>query len=164
MIHGFSRWREGGLLLFIVRSLALSLAVAQFFIFYNSSPFLVHSFIVIGVVSAYTIARLIYPFHWYGRKHSSYLLISSDVIICCTLPFVTGGFNSPFILYPLTAILSASLSPELQAAWRGGKIFGIAADRDGDVWLMSQAGELVVSHRPANPRSAGYWKKRQIPD
>jgi signal transduction histidine kinase len=107
--RGFSRWREGGALLSLVRVLALMLALVLFYIFYSADSFLVHSYLVIGVVAVYTIVRIIYPYNWYGRNYRSYLLVSSDVIICCALPFATGGFNSPFILYPVTAILSASL-------------------------------------------------------
>ena len=107
--RGFSRWREGGLLLSLVRGLALILAMVLFYIFYNADSFIVHSYLVIGVVAVYTIVRMVYPYNWYGRNYSSYLLVASDIIICCALPFVTGGFNSPFILYPITAILSASL-------------------------------------------------------
>ena len=109
MKRGFSRWREGGLLLSLVRGLALILAMVLFYIFYNADSFIVHSYLVIGVVAVYTIVRMVYPYNWYGRNYSSYLLVASDIIICCALPFVTGGFNSPFILYPITAILSASL-------------------------------------------------------
>jgi signal transduction histidine kinase len=107
--RGFSRWREGGLLLCLVRGLALVLALVLYYIFYNSDSFIVHSSLVIGVVAVYTVGRIIYPYNWYGRNYASYLLVASDIIICCALPFATGGFNSPFILYPITAILSASL-------------------------------------------------------
>jgi ligand-binding sensor domain-containing protein len=31
----------------------------------------------------------------------------------------------------------------MQAAWRGGKIYGITADESGDVWLLNEMGELA---------------------
>jgi signal transduction histidine kinase/ligand-binding sensor domain-containing protein len=34
-------------------------------------------------------------------------------------------------------------SVPVKAAWRGGKIFGIGADRNGDIWFVNQAGELA---------------------
>lgn len=105
----FSRWYEGGLLLSMVRGMALSLSMVLFFIFHDLNSFLFLSYFSIGIVAAYTIIRIIYPFHWYGKRHLSYFFISADVLVCCGLPFVTGGFSSPFILYPITAILSASL-------------------------------------------------------
>lgn len=67
-------------------------------------------------------------------------------------------------------------SVSIEAAWRGGKIFGIGADAAGDIWLFNDAGELVrvkdglvipalpdrVTHLLALARKpeGGFWVQR----
>ncbi len=103
------RLHEGDLLLGLVRGLALILALALFLLFSEVRPFVIPKYIIISIVVTYSILRIYYPSYWYGRKLLTYGIITMDVLICCFLPFVSGGLHSPFILYPLTAILSAAL-------------------------------------------------------
>lgn len=102
-------WHEGELLLGLVRGLALILALALFLFFSEVRPFLIHNNVLIGIVVSYSIIRIFYPSYWYGKRILAGIIITGDVVFCCFLPFVTGGLHSPFILFPLTAILSVAL-------------------------------------------------------
>jgi signal transduction histidine kinase len=100
---------EGELLIGLVRILALVLALALFLLFSEVRPFLVPPYIVVGAVVTYSILRIFYPSYWYKNTIMTYIVVIIDVAFCCALPIVTGGLHSPFILYPLTAILSVAL-------------------------------------------------------
>ncbi|MBN1367167.1 MAG: sensor histidine kinase [Dehalococcoidales bacterium] len=106
---GLNWWREGGLLLGLVRGLALLLAVTLFIFFTKTQPFPFWGYLLIGLVSVYTISRIVFPFYWYGRARMAYVILAADILICCALPFVKAGSISLFILYPLTVVLSAAL-------------------------------------------------------
>lgn len=103
------RLHEGELLIGLVRGLALVLALALFLFFSEVRPFLISNNVLIGTVTAYSVIRIFYPSYWYGKRIFAGTIIAGDVVFCCLLPFVTGGLHSPFILFPLTAILSVAL-------------------------------------------------------
>jgi signal transduction histidine kinase len=100
---------EGELLLGLVRIMALVLALTLFLLFSEVRPFIVPDYIIISSAVIYSILRVFYPSYWYRNRLLSYSLVVIDVGFCCFLPFVTGGLHSPFILFPLTAILSVAL-------------------------------------------------------
>lgn len=103
------RWHEGELLIGLVRSLALILALALFLLFSQVRPFIIPDYVLISMVVTYSILRICYPSYWYKKSFVAYSLVAIDVGFCCFLPFATGGLHSPFILFPLTAILSVAL-------------------------------------------------------
>jgi two-component system, NarL family, sensor histidine kinase DegS len=109
MKNQFKHWREGELLLGLVRILALILALALFLLFSEVRPFIIPNYILISMVVIYSILRIFYPSYKYGNIFVTCGIAAFDVIFCCFLPFVTGGLHSPFILFPLTAILSIAL-------------------------------------------------------
>lgn len=103
------RLHEGELLLGLVRGLALTLALVLFLLFSEVEHFIIPEYVLISVVVIYSFLRIYRPSYWYDKKVRSYSVAAIDIAICCTLPFVSGGLHSPFILYPLTAILSVAL-------------------------------------------------------
>jgi len=62
-----------------------------------------------GLVGAYTIVKIFIPFRWYQRDFLTYLVLAADVLCCASLPFLTGGLASAFLLYSLNPILTISL-------------------------------------------------------
>lgn len=104
-----SRWHEGEVLLGLVRILALVLALSLFLLFSEARPFIIPDYLLVSVVVTYSVLRIFYPSYWYWNRFMAYVIMSVDIIVCCALPFLTGGLHSPFILFPLTAILSISL-------------------------------------------------------
>ena len=109
MKNKIKQLHEGELLLGLVRILALILALALFLLFSEVRPFIVPDPVIISSVVIYSILRVFYPSYWYKSRFLSYTIVVVDVGFCCFLPFVTGGLHSPFILFPLTAILSVAL-------------------------------------------------------
>jgi signal transduction histidine kinase len=109
MKRRLTRWHEGELLLMLVRVLALILALVLFLLFSEARPFIIPGYILICIVVTYSILRIFYPSYRYGNRFVIYSLVAIDVAFCSFLPFVTGGLHSPFIIYPLTAILSVAL-------------------------------------------------------
>jgi two-component system sensor histidine kinase DegS len=105
----FNHWHEGELLLGLVRVLALVLALALFLLFSAVRPFIIPDYVLISMVVTYSILRIFYPSYWFRNRFVTYSLVAIDVGFCCFLPFATGGLHSPFILFPLTAILSVAL-------------------------------------------------------
>ena len=103
------QWHEGKLLIVLVRVLALVLALVLFLLFSNARPFLLPSYVVISLAIIYSTLRIFYPSYGYNNNFVAYSIVTGDVVFCCFLPFITGGIHSPFILYPLTAILSVAL-------------------------------------------------------
>jgi signal transduction histidine kinase len=99
---------EGELLLGLVRGLALILALALFLFFSEVRSFLIADYILVSIAIIYSLIRIFY-FSYGSNKWLAAAIISFDVAFCCFLPFATGGLHSPFILFPLTAILSVAL-------------------------------------------------------
>ena len=65
--------------------------------------------LLLGLVCAYTVAKILIPFRWYQRDVLTYLVLGADVTICACLVFFTGGLGSGFLLYSLNPILTTGL-------------------------------------------------------
>jgi len=100
---------EGVFLLRLIRGLALILGCVLLFFFYEIRPFLVPNIILVTIIAMYTVLRIYYPSYRFGKVFVTRSIIALDLLFCCSLPFLSGGIISPFILYPLTVILSVGL-------------------------------------------------------
>jgi signal transduction histidine kinase len=67
------------------------------------------TYLLLGLVGAYTVAKILVPFRWYQRDALTYLVLGADVLACASLPFFTGGLASGFLLYSFNPILTAAL-------------------------------------------------------
>ena len=100
---------EGIFLLRLIRGLALSLGLVLLFFFQEARPFIIPNYILVTIVTMYTVLRIYYPSYRFGKPYITRSIIAADLIICGSLPFLSGGIISPFILFPLTVILSVGL-------------------------------------------------------
>lgn len=100
---------EGELLLGLIRGLALVLALSLFIFFSEVRPFLIPDYILVSMAVIYTILRIFYPSYSRRKRLFTVVLFVLDIGFCCFLPFVSGGLHSPFILFPLTSVLSVAL-------------------------------------------------------
>jgi signal transduction histidine kinase len=144
---GLNWWREGGLLLGLVRAFALLLAVILFFLFAKTQPFSFWVYILIGLVCAYTIGRIVFPFYWYGKTWMAHTILSADIVICCTLPFFNAGSISFFMLYPLTAVLSTALFFPQKTAYIVATIGSIAAVTSQLLAFQGSNAGLILPHQ-----------------
>jgi len=53
--------------------------------------------------------RISYPLYWYKNNFVTYGIVTFDVVFLLFPSFCQRWYHSPFILYPLTAILSVAL-------------------------------------------------------
>ena len=100
---------EGIFLLRLVRGLALFLGLALLFFFREIRLFIIPNHFLVTIVAMYTVLRIYYPSYRFGKPYITRSIIVADLILCCSLPFLSGGIISPFILFPLTVILSVGL-------------------------------------------------------
>jgi signal transduction histidine kinase len=100
---------EGVFLLRLIRGLALFLSCALLFFFHEVRPFIIPNNSLVTVVAMYTVLRIYYPSYKFGKPYITRSILTTDLLLCCSLPFLSGGIISPFILFPLTIILSVGL-------------------------------------------------------
>lgn len=73
-------------------------------------------YLLLGLVGAYTIAKILIPFRWYQKDFLTYSVLGADVLVCASLPFLTGGLASGFLLYSLNPILTVALLLQMKVA------------------------------------------------
>ena len=93
----------------IYRVLALAIAIFQL----NLSPFIqrylpVSVALLIGVVTGYTILKIIFHFTS-GDLNRRNELVLSDIVFCAGLVFISGGIYSPFLLYTISPVIFSAL-------------------------------------------------------
>lgn len=67
------------------------IAVAQIIILSSLPIAPARTSLLLGLVGAYTVAKILIPFRWYQRDLLTYLVLGADVCICASLVFFTGG-------------------------------------------------------------------------
>ncbi|MFH1382888.1 MAG: sensor histidine kinase [Chloroflexota bacterium] len=72
-------------------------------------PDQLQTYIILGVLGIYTVLRVFSPLRWRERGTMTYLILIGDFLLCLALVIYTKGLNSPFLLYSLTPIMTASL-------------------------------------------------------
>ena len=97
------------LFLSVYRGLAYVIAISVIFSVGYFQHFLLHDWILVGMVGAYTLFKLFRPFHRYKKNAFTYTEFAVDLAICSSLPLLTGGLLSPFLLYCLSPILTSAL-------------------------------------------------------
>lgn len=91
------------------RGFALVVATFQIFFVGYFQLFTLHNWILLSVVGAYTLYKLFRPFRRYQRHAFTCADFAFDLALCASLPLLTGGLHSPFLLYCLCPILTSAL-------------------------------------------------------
>ena len=91
------------------RGFTFLVAVAQMIILSPLANVPPETYVLLGLVGAYTVAKILVPFRWYQKDIVTYLVLGADVIACASLPFFTGGLASGFLLYSFNPILTTAL-------------------------------------------------------
>ena len=99
------------------------------------------TYIVLSVVSVYTLLKVFSPLRWHQRDRMAYVVLGGDIFLCIFLLMFTSGLDSGFLLYVLTPIITAAV---LFEAW-------IALTAAG---LISVS--LLVVHIGVSPWSSKY--------
>jgi len=97
------------LFLAVFRGFAYIVAAIQIVFLSSLAVIPSQTYLLLGLVGAYTIAKILIPFRWYQKDYLTYLILGADVLVCVSLLFLTGGLASGFLLYSLNPILTISL-------------------------------------------------------
>ncbi len=65
--------------------------------------------ILVGIAGVYTLFKLLRPFSKYKKNALNHIDFGFDLALCFSLPMLTGGLLSPFLLYMLSPLLTAAL-------------------------------------------------------
>ena len=83
--------------------------------------------LMVGVVGLYNMARVILRFDpWAYNPVIGWLSLASDVVLAVGLVHMTGALDSPFLIYSLAPILTASLVMNLRSALAAAGLSAIA--------------------------------------
>jgi signal transduction histidine kinase len=96
---------------FVAAYRGFALVVATFQIFFVSDPqvFATHTWVLFGIVGAYTLFKVSRPLRHYGKTASTFVDFVFDLALCASLPLFTGGLHSPFLLYCLCPVMTSGL-------------------------------------------------------
>ncbi len=108
------------------RTFALVVGAIQALYLSNAPLSDVSYYTLIGIVSVYSLIKVFYPFHWYRRDFMTHLVIGADLTLGAFLPFITGGLNSPFLLYTLCPLLTIALIMPRGFAYIGAGFLSVA--------------------------------------
>ncbi len=93
----------------VYRGFALVVATFQIFFTGDFQTSALHEWILFGIVSAYTLFKVSRPLRPYARTAFTYADFAFDLALCASLPLLTGGLQSPFLLYCLCPVLTSAL-------------------------------------------------------
>jgi signal transduction histidine kinase len=147
----FTRGKSGQIFLSGFRGFSYLVAVAQIIILSPLAEVSPETYILLGLVGAYTVAKILVPFRWYQRDFLTYLVLGTDVLACASVPFFTGGLASGFLLYSFNPILTAALLLQRRVAFSAAAFscLSITASQ-----LLSSGMNLPITLIPTLP--SGY--------
>jgi signal transduction histidine kinase len=100
---------ERGIYIFLstFRFLAFALAIALIFVA-PGVPVDAEMYLFIGLLGIYTILKILFPFRLFQRGFTTYAVLGGDLVVCLALVLLTGGAESPFLLYSLLPTIVAA--------------------------------------------------------
>lgn len=102
---------ERGIYIFLssFRFFSFALAVALIFSIPNHPPTSWQMLLTISLVGFYTTLKIIFRFRLWQWDLVTYTIVVGDLAVCLALVLLTGGADSPFLLYSLLPIITAAL-------------------------------------------------------
>ncbi len=65
--------------------------------------------LIAGLLGLYTISKVLFRFRPLSRKSLTYTVLVIDLVICLAAVLLTGGADSPFLLYSLSPTITTAL-------------------------------------------------------
>ena len=108
---------EKGIYVFLstFRFLAFALAIALIVVA-PRVPADAQMYLLAGLLGIYTILKILFPFRLRRRTFTTYAVLGGDLGVCLALVLLTGGADSPFLLYSLVPTIVAALFFEPRVA------------------------------------------------
>ena len=69
----------------------------------------VYKWTAIGIITVFAFYKIAHPLGLINRRLPTSIEFGIDLLTCTALPVFTGGFNSPFLVYAFSPVLSAAL-------------------------------------------------------
>jgi len=93
------------------RAAALAFASIQVVLFQNDThiPSFVPTPYLLAAAWLYTGGKIFQPLKWYHLTTANTVLTTVDVLVCGNLVLLSGATHSPFLMYALSPVLTASL-------------------------------------------------------
>lgn len=102
-------WKKTGTIILVYRLFALAVAVGQIqFLGLVQEP-VVSVLVLLAGGIIYTLLIAPYPFIWDRLGFLNYPILGFDLVICLALVLLSGGLDSPFLLYTLAPALTSAL-------------------------------------------------------
>ena len=104
----------------------------------SGPPF--RSYVLLSVVGIYSLLKVLGPLRWWRQDSSTYVVLGGDAIASLVVLLLTNGLDSPYLLYSLTPVITASLLFKEKLALAGASLFSIAitiAHLSADWWNTS---------------------------
>ena len=92
---------------------------------------------VLAIVGVYTMFKVLGPLRWRQADPSTYVVLGGDVVVALVVLLWTNGLDSPYLLYSLTPVISASLLFEERLALASAAVISVP---------------IIVAHL-----TSGYW-------
>jgi signal transduction histidine kinase len=63
----------------------------------------------LGCIGVYTLLKVLGPLRWWRKNPSTYIVLGGDALVALAILLLTGGLDSPYLLYSLAPVMSAAL-------------------------------------------------------
>ena len=93
----------------LFRGASFTLAAVLILAFPTDVRYAVDPLPVLIASGVYTLLKILQPLRWHRGEMASLWLLGIDLIACFTFLSLTGGINSPYLLYALVPALTSSL-------------------------------------------------------
>jgi len=90
----------------------------------DGPPF--RSYVLLSVVGIYSLLKVLGPLRWWRQDSSTYVVLGGDAVASLVVLLLTNGLDSPYLLYSLSPVLTASLLFREKLALSGASLFSIA--------------------------------------
>ncbi len=97
------------ILLSVFRFFSFALAITLIFTIPHQPTISWQILLITSLLGLYTILKVLFRFHPLSRVSLTYTILLVDLVICLGAVLLTGGADSPFLLYSLLPIITTAL-------------------------------------------------------
>ena len=84
------------------------------------------TYVLLILIGIYTLLKVLGPLRWWRQDHTTYAVLGGDVLVCVLILLLTGGLDSPYLLYSLSPVVAATLLFQERMAIAGAAVFSVS--------------------------------------